>query len=199
MKLFLIRHGFAYHNLAFEKEGEKVFNDPKYRDARLTPLGIKQSINAGKKLAKIKFNKIYCSPLFRCIETVDNLLTTSHVIMNTVYSAPKNEFIILDDRLIESQNHICNKRHEKVEIEKFVTRFNKKFDLSNVSLNYNFYFKEFNIKNRIKSFILDLKKIHSDNENILIVSHYDWLFNFFELLSGEGYIFKNCEIKIVKI
>ena len=200
MKLYFIRHGFAYHNLAFEQVGEKAINDPKYMDAQLTPVGEKQAREAGKKLMNIKFNRIYCSPLVRSIQTLDNLLSTSHVIMNTVYSAPKNEFIVLDDRLLESQNKISSKRHEKVEIEKYVARYNKKFDLSNVALNY--YFKKESdetLKNRIKSFILDLKKIHTNNENILIVTHYYWLYNFFELATGTGYNFNNCEIKVVSI
>ena len=200
MKLYLIRHGFAYHNLGFEQVGEKAFDDPKYMDAHLTPIGEKQARDAGKKLVNVKFNRIYCSPLVRCIQTLDNLLTTSHVIMDTVFTAPKNEFIVLDDRLLEFQNHICNKRHEKVEIEKYVARYNKKFDLTNVELNYYFQKEsDNNIKNRIRSFILDLKRIHTNNENILIVTHYDWLNNFFELATGKGYFFNNCEIKVVSL
>ena len=46
MKLYFIRHGFAYHNLAFEQVGEKAINDPKYMDAQLTPVGEKQAREA---------------------------------------------------------------------------------------------------------------------------------------------------------
>lgn len=201
MKIYLIRHGFAYHNLAYDEMGTKAYNDPKYFDALLTPLGENQAKEAGKKLINIKFNRIYCSPLLRCIQTLDNLFPASKIIMDTIFNAPKNDLIVLDDRIMESQTEICNKRHEKVEIEKFVmSNYNKKFDLSNVEINYNFKVEtELKFTNRIKSFISDISKIHNDEEVVLIVSHYSWLKKFFEIYTGKGYEFNNCEIKIVDL
>jgi probable phosphoglycerate mutase len=197
MKIFLIRHGYAKHNYGYEKFGEKIFYDPAYFDPELMPKGHQQSTEAGKRLVNINFNKIYCSPLKRCIQTLDNLLSTSKVITDTVFRTSKNEFIILDDRLMEPQGRqISNKRHEKVEIQKYVSQFNKMFDLTNVSLNY-----EFNIENtiaiKIKSFISDIKNIHNNDDTILIVTHHDWLKNFFKIFIGKEVSFNNCEIRVI--
>ena len=199
MKIFLIRHGYAKHNYGYEKFGEKIFYDPAYFDPELMVLGHQQSKEAGKRLVKINFSKIYCSPLKRCIQTLDNLLSTSKVITDTVFRTSKNEFIILDDRLMEPQgNQISNKRHEKVEIQKYVSQLDKMFDLTNVSLNYDFDIESQNvIYNRIKSFISDIKKTHNNDDNILIVTHHHWLKYFFKIFTGKDVSFNNCEIRVI--
>jgi len=198
MKLYFIRHGLAKHNVAYDKVGDSAFNDSKNFDAELVHEGKIQAQKAGKKLLNVKFDSIYCSPSRRCIQTLDNLLSTSKIITDSIYTSHKKEFIILDDRLMEPQGyHICNKRHEKVEVDKFVTRFNKKFDLSNVALNYDFNSETSNmVNNRIKEFIKELKIKHNDEQNILVVTHHDWLQHFFLLFLGKSVSFNNCEIKI---
>lgn len=201
MKIFLIRHGLAGHNVGFNQVGESAYFDTKYFDAELVPEGETQAQNAGLKLLDIKFDSIYCSPSKRCIQTLDNLLSTSKVIIDSAFKAPKNEFIILDDRLMEPQGvHIPNKRHEKVQVEKYVTNFNKKFDLSNVALNYDFN-KESTVQvnNKIISFINDLKTKHNKDVNILVVTHHDWLKHFFSLFFGKVVSFDNCEIRMVEM
>jgi broad specificity phosphatase PhoE len=199
MKIFLIRHGYAKHNYGYEKFGEKIFYDPAYFDPELMVLGHQQSKEAGKRLVKINFSKIYCSPLKRCIQTLDNLLSTSKVITDTVFRTSKNEFIILDDRLMEPQGYqISNKRHEKVEIQKYVSQLDKMFDLTNVSLNYDFDIESQNdINNRIKSFISNIKITHNDDDNILIVTHHNWLKFFFKIFTGKDVSFNNCEIRVI--
>lgn len=199
MKIFLIRHGYAKHNYGYEKFGEKIFYDPAYFDPELMPKGHQQSIEAGKRLININFSKIYCSPLKRCIQTLDNLLSTSKVITDTVYRTSKNEFIILDDRLMELQGYqISNKRHEKVEIQKYVSQLDKMFDLTNVSLNYDFDIESQNvINNRIKSFISNIKINHNDDDNILIVTHHNWLKFFFKIFTDKDVSFNNCEIRVI--
>jgi broad specificity phosphatase PhoE len=201
MKVFLIRHGLAGHNVGFNQVGESAYFDPKYFDAELVPEGETQAQNAGLKLLDIKFDSIYCSPSKRCIQTLDNLLSTSKVIIDSAFKAPKNEFIILDDRLMEPQGvHIPNKRHEKVQVEKFVTNFNKKFDLSNVALNYDFNKEStVQINNKIISFINDLKTKHNKDVNILVVTHHDWLKHFFSIFFGKVVSFDNCEIRMVEM
>jgi len=201
MKLYVIRHGLAGHNVGFNKVGEMAYYDPKYFDAILEPEGEFQARNAGLKLVNIIFDSIYCSPSRRCIQTLDNLLFTSKVIIDSAFKSPKNEYIILDDRLMEPQGyHIPNKRHEKVEVEKFVTNLNKKFDLTNVSLNYEFNKEStLQVNNRINQFINELKSRHNNDVNILVVTHYDWLNHFFNLYFNEDVAFNNCEIRMVEI
>jgi len=201
MKIFFIRHGLAGHNVGFNLVGESAYFDPKYFDAELVPEGENQAQNAGLKLLNIKFDSIYCSPSRRCIQTLDNLLSTTKVIIDSAFKAPKNEFIRLDDRLMEPQGyHIPNKRHDKVQVEKFVTNFNKKFDLSNVALNYEFNKENTDqVNNKIISFINDLKTKHNKDVNILVVTHHDWLKHFFSIFFGKVVSFDNCEIRMVEM
>jgi broad specificity phosphatase PhoE len=74
------------------------------------------------------------------------------------------------------------------------------FDLTNVSLNYDFNIESQNvINNRIKSFIFDIKKIHNNDDNILIVTHHNWLKFFFKIFTDKDVSFKNCEIRVINI
>ena len=191
MRLFVMRHGFAYHNLAALKIGEKAYTNIKYKDAELTPFGVTQTINTGKKLSDVNFKRIYCSPSLRCIQTCMNILKE-----NNYY----NSIIILDDRLLEKQGyHICNERKTKIELEKYLLQnYNSKFDLSNVSLNYEFNKENTHkIKQRINNFIYDLSDKFSNDDDILIVTHYVWLYNFYEIKKGYPHEFENAEVKIV--
>lgn len=190
MRLFLIRHGFAYHNLAALKMGEVAYTNPKYKDALLTPTGVIQTINAGKILKHLQFTHIYSSPSTRCIQTCDNILKSNKY----------NNLISLDDRLLEEQGyHICNERKSKPELEKYLSQnYDHNFDLINVSLNYDFN-KESNdkIKKRVNKFISELSQKYDDDDDILIITHYVWLYNFFKITTGSSYEFENAEIKIV--
>jgi hypothetical protein len=39
-KIIVVRHGQAEHNVAFDSIGSKAYEDPRYRDSRLTRLGM---------------------------------------------------------------------------------------------------------------------------------------------------------------
>jgi broad specificity phosphatase PhoE len=100
MKLFLVRHGYAFHNQAAEKYGNKAYFMEQFEDASLTDIGIHQANKLKLTLNKIDFKDIYCSPLQRCIQTCDN-------------SIDAKVHVLLDDRLMEPQGeHICNKRKQ---------------------------------------------------------------------------------------
>lgn len=196
MKLYLVRHGFAYHNLAVNKWGEKGYFMKEFEgvlltDALLTEKGIVQATDLKEKLNNIKFKDIYCSSLSRCIQTCD-------------FSIDTNLVIKLDDRLMEPQGiHICNKRKIKNDINNFLLSAKNKFDFFNVKDNYDDRFnnpesnEEFT--SRIKHFINHLKNNYENGDNILIISHYDWLLHFYRILYNIPYGFNNCELKIVDL
>jgi broad specificity phosphatase PhoE len=196
MKLYLVRHGFAYHNLAVNKWGDKGYFMKEYEgmlltDALLTGKGIVQATDLKEKLNNIKFKDIYCSSSSRCIQTCD-------------FSIDTNLIIKLDDRLMEPQGiHICNKRKIKNDISNFLLSAKNKFDFFNVTDNYDDRFnnpesnEEFTT--RIKNFINHLKNNYENEDNILIITHYDWLFHFYSILYNIPYGFNNCELKIIDL
>ena len=139
MKIFFIRHGLAGHNVGFNLVGESAYFDPKYFDALLEPEGENQAQNAGLKLLNIKFDAIYCSPSRRCIQTLDNLLSTTKVIIDSAFKAPKNEFIILDDRLMEPQGYHIPKYLQS----RLGLTFFEKQKLKNISAFVNIQLEDF--------------------------------------------------------
>jgi broad specificity phosphatase PhoE len=196
MKLYLVRHGFAYHNLAVNKWGDKGYFMKEYEgvlltDALLTKRGIEQATDLKEKFNNIEFKDIYCSSSSRCIQTCDLSINTNIVIK-------------LDDRLMEPQGiHICNKRKIKTEINNFLLTTKNKFEFFNVKDDYDDRFNnpETNdeITSRIKNFINHLKNNYKNEDNILIVTHYDWLFHFYTIFYNKPYGFNNCELKIVDL
>jgi broad specificity phosphatase PhoE len=188
MKLYLVRHGYAFHNLGAEKYGEKAYYMELFEDAYLTEKGKDQANSLKPSLNKIKFSDIYCSPLQRCIQTCDNCIDT-------------NIHILLDDRLMEPQGeHLCNKRKQIPCLKKLLLDMSNKYALYNINDEYKFD-KETNcdVLKRITDFVGELKSKYNKNDNILIITHHDWLYQFFKFITGTSYSFKNCELKIVDL
>ena len=106
MRIYLIRHGRAYHNEGFDKVGPSAYRDIMYRDSRLTETGHHETIG---KAWKIDVQRVYCSPLHRCIQTARNMFGS----MRRLY---------LEDGLMETKGpQPCNLR---VSVSELVTRFN---------------------------------------------------------------------------
>ena len=188
MKLYLVRHGFAFHNLGAEKYGENAYYMELFEDAHLTDKGKQQANNLKQIFNKINFTDIYCSPLQRCIQTGDNCIDT-------------NKHILLDDRLMEQQGeHICNKRKQIPCLRKLLLDMSNKYTLYNIKEDYQFN-KEtsYDVVKRITNFIEELKSKYKNEDNILIITHHDWLYQFFKLTTGKNYSFENYELKIVEL
>jgi len=161
MKLYLLRHGFAYYNLGAYTHGDKAYVMKEYEDAHLTPHGIKQAPDLKNVLNSITFTDIYCSSLTRCIQTCDNCIGTKLIVK-------------LDDRLLENQgHHICNKRKNKEHVNNFIINLNNKYELYNVEDKYNFNKETDNdILERIKNFINDISAKYKSTDKILIITHH---------------------------
>ena len=63
MKLLIVRHGET------EENNKKILQG--ILPGRLTKLGEEQAKELGRKLRKYKIDKIYCSPIDRCRQTLE--------------------------------------------------------------------------------------------------------------------------------
>jgi len=84
IRLVLVRHGLSSFNAKGLIQGRTA-------DSLLTDEGYEQAQKAGKALSKIKFDKIYSSPLVRAAETAKTIKKTFN----------KEQNILFDDNLLE--------------------------------------------------------------------------------------------------
>ena len=81
MSIYVIRHGQTSLNT------ERKFNGSV--DEELSDVGVQQAKDAGKKLSKKKFSAVFCSPLTRTRQTLENL------------KLKPNTPVYFDERLVE--------------------------------------------------------------------------------------------------
>jgi broad specificity phosphatase PhoE len=185
MNVYFVRHGYAYHNKLSEEIGDRAYFDERTEDAPLLEKGIEQANIAGKEISNIHFDYVFCSPSLRCIETLENLFDD------------KIRYIHLLDDLMEPQGeHICNKRKNIEELEEFCSKQRNNYNILNISKKYNFEIETYeNFINRTKEFYNKILNLKTDSvQNILVISHHDWIKTFFKNLNIDYYP-KNCEIK----
>jgi broad specificity phosphatase PhoE len=174
MKVILIRHGHAEHNLAFDiAKDNSVYRNNLYYNSSLTEKGITQcidaSINESTKTSHV--NKVYCSPLRRCIQT-------GHIIFGD------NRLLFLEDDLIETKGpYPCNHR---LPLEDIVCEY-ENIVINNLDPHYVNSEKDEGIKalkmRANTSFERICKGAKSENlESIAIVTHHDWI----EALTGKS-------------
>lgn len=163
-KFIFVRHGEATHNVAFHKDGEKVFSDPQYKDASLTPTGIEQAIQTGKALANLRILDAWSSPLTRCIQTAQE-----------IYEEANMQSMYLHDSLMECQGggQACNERKRASEIKKEFSFWNTDFlpEFPPLWLERE---NATSLNRRMLAFILLLSELYknaSEDSHVLIVSH----------------------------
>jgi broad specificity phosphatase PhoE len=175
MRIYLIRHGRAHHNEGFDKVGPKAYRDTMYRDSRLTTAGHDQTIG---KAWDIRVERVYCSPLFRCIQTARNMFGS----LRRLY---------LEDGLMETKGpQPCNLR---LSVNELGIRFNN-ITTTGVSaidpVPQDKVEDTETLKTRadacFKSICEDAQR--AGLTSIAIVTHHDWL----EALTEKS--FKNAEI-----
>jgi broad specificity phosphatase PhoE len=174
MKIYFIRHGHADHNAAFdEQQTREVYALHTYRHSALTTKGIRQ-IEA-IKLAQ-KPDRVYCSPLKRCIQT-------ARIIFGD------EELLHLHDGLLEAQGPFpCNWRDL---YETFVHTL-EKFNTYHLSETYvpSLVEEEMEaVKVRAEACLETIKKEAGHLDSIAIVTHNDWLESIFDrkFFNGEVY------------
>jgi broad specificity phosphatase PhoE len=187
MKFYFIRHGHAEHNAAYDKLQDKsVYRSLDYKDSHLTAKGINQikEIELPVKLPR-KMDRVYSSPLTRCIQT-------ARILMG------EREILHLHDGLMETQGPFpCNWRPD---IDTFRNSLSY-YILKDVNSTYTPYTKYYltnisetdeEMKERVTTTLEQIKKECSNLDNILIVTHNDWLESLF------GRPFKNGEVLCVE-
>lgn len=149
MKLILVRHGQTDANV------ENLFSDD---CAKLTAKGIEQTKEVGKKLKKNgeKIDMVFCSPLERCVQTLENILSEycidapifmSKLIMERdfgEYSGTEADLVDKDE-LNED-----NKMNKEMGVESLAS-----------------------LLKRVNLFLEDLK-LEEENSTVLVISH-EWV------------------------
>lgn len=160
-----LRHAEASHNLAYrENSQESVYNDPAHADSELTATGRAQATKAAALLESQEFTAIYCSPLRRCRQTLLNAIPDAYD--KTVY---------VDDRLMEPQSHLCNRRQDRRDL---IADVPLEWDIDQVADQNPFLYDTPETPNEIIHRIIgwtgDICKRYP-NGRILVVSHYQWI------------------------
>jgi broad specificity phosphatase PhoE len=172
MKIHFIRHGHAEHNAAFdEQQTKEVYTSHAYRHSALTSKGIEQ-IEAVKLPEKP--DRVYCSPLKRCIQT-------ARIIFGN------DELLYLHDGLIETQGPFpCNWRD-------WYDTFAQSKDAINIyHLSETYVPSQVEedmkaVKERAEPCLETIKKEAGHLNSIAIVTHNDWLQSIFDrkFFNGE--------------
>ncbi len=68
--LVVVRHGRAAHNVAGTLAGRAP-------DIQLDAVGLAQAAALGERLAGVKFTAVVCSPILRCRQTLETLMTSA--------------------------------------------------------------------------------------------------------------------------
>lgn len=187
MEVTLMRHGEATHNVAARIEGDHAYHDPMHADAALTSTGISQA--ARHMFQSADYDAIYCSPLRRCYQTL-------------CAAMPGVKDVFLDDRLMEPQGSaICNKRNEIVMAPAVWNR-------DRISPMNPWFLADEGVsipspafEKRVTNFYNWMCRVHKVGDRILIVSHHDWIFTWFQVHQGSGVSLRNAEVisTVVKV
>jgi broad specificity phosphatase PhoE len=166
IKIILVRHGEAEHNVAFHRDGESVFQDPQYADAPLTETGRTQARELGKKLSSYKILDIWSSPLSRCIQTAEE-----------IFEETEAENLYLHDNFLERQGdeRPCNLRRFKSEIQSMFPGWDCEC-LPEVPAYWAEQETNGSLHQRMFMMILHLKFLYRDaaeGSHVIIVSHGD--------------------------
>ena len=176
--------GKTINTLFFVRHGQASFGEDDYDN--LSDLGLKQSIELGKALAKQKlnFDKAIVGPLKRHIQTFDGIIegynanekipfsiengfAENHLMEVTQYFAPK--LLQSDSKLIDLYKNYENDNQEK----KFFKMFqyialkwaNSELDLTNTDLeSYT------NFRSRVKKSLNTIQNSLPESSNILVVT-----------------------------
>lgn len=161
MKLIFVRHSETEDNVRHVFQGKN--------DGKLTKEGIRQAKELGKELKEKhkKIDMIFCSPLGRCVETLENIL------MEYPIEGP-----VFMSKLIEERDFGEYTGAESVlvdwdELDKD-SKINREMGVESLE----------DIKKRTNLFLEDLK-LEDKNSTVLIVSHYGPIKMMTSIITGK--------------
>ena len=108
-KLFLIRHGHAYHNELFPIIGSKAFRVQEVIDAPLTDIGHDQSNELHETIDQYGIQLVLVSPLLRALQTAHGIFRRKniptrcieHIREYPIGEETCNQRLSLDERFVE--------------------------------------------------------------------------------------------------
>jgi len=165
-KIYLFRHGETFYN---EK---RIFTG--WKDAKLSPKGIKSAKKIAIKLKNKKFQIAFYTRLSRSKDTLRKVLKFH----------PECKKLIKDDRMIERDYGILDgKSHE------FLLKGKGKKEYDKIHRGFNAKAKGGEsfamVEKRVKSFIKDLKKIMKKNKaDVAISAHGNSIRLFRKIMEG---------------
>ncbi len=149
MKLYLIRHGQTTHNRDGRVQG--------WGDVPLSDKGEEQARALGERIAAVKFDRIYCSDIYRTRCTCDLVF------------GPDRERIY-DPRLREINNSAMAGRYRTDIVAEYGE---ENFVASSHTLDYSKFGGESyaSLSERVKSFLSDMEKLEGECKKIAVVTH----------------------------
>lgn len=162
MKLILLRHGETEDNVNHILTGRN--------GGKLTAKGIEQAKKVGKELKeKYEIDMVFCSPLQRCVDTLNN---------------------ILDQYPIEGPIHMCKLLEER-DLGEYVGEDINLIGWDEVSLDENNKTNDemgveswSELKKRVDLFLEDLKL--EEVKTVLVISHRDPLIAMINKITGKN-------------
>ena len=146
MKLILVRHGETEQNLNHFIQGKD--------GGKLTQKGIDQAKKTGKELKeKYKIDMIFCSPLKRCVDTLENILGEDPIegpifMSKLIEERDFGEYTGMESVLVDwDELDKDNKINEEMGVESLV-----------------------DLEKRVNLFLEDLK-LEDNDSTILVLSH----------------------------
>jgi broad specificity phosphatase PhoE len=186
LTIYFLRHGEATHNVAATQKGDAAYNDPAHMDAQLTDTGFEQSHNVA--LESHQLSAIYCSPLRRCRET-----------LMTAIDGVRYRPVIVDDRIMEPQGYICNRRLERDSIVREIG--DMPWSVQGVSDENPYSGSETyeHFCRRIIAFTDHVVTLSKEGSSILIVSHHEWIRTWFTLYKQKQVSPANAQVLVATI
>lgn len=145
MKLILVRHGETEENVKHVLQGKS--------GGKLTEKGIEQAKNLGKHLKENhKIDMVFCSPLKRCVDTLEHVLSEcpieGEIIMSkSLEERDFGEYTGMEAQLVDWGEFEKNEKSEKRGVENLDS-----------------------VKKRIHLFLEDLK-LENNEATVLVLSH----------------------------
>jgi len=161
MKLILVRHGETDAN----KNGIVQGKD----DNKLNETGIIQAKNAGKELKeKYKIDMVFCSPIVRCVETLNNILE-EYPIEGSIFMSK-----LIEERDFGEYSGTESKTIDWNKVDQD-NKINKELGVESIK----------SLQKRSWLFLEDLK-LEDENSTILVVSHHGPIRMMINKLTGQN-------------
>lgn len=146
MKLILVRHGETEENADHIIQGRD--------DGKLTQKGIEQSKKVGRDLKKkYKVDMVFCSPLKRCVDTLENILC-EYPIEGPIFMSK-----LIEERDFGEYTGVETVLVDWDEIDQD-NKINREMGVESLA----------NLLKRVNLFLEDLK-LEDENSTILVISH----------------------------